>query len=75
MDVEKVLTDILAKRVDTTGVTEDSVLTDLGLDSLDLVEIVLEIEEALGVEFDNDEILTLRTVGDVKALAVNKVSK
>ncbi len=75
MDINKVLSDILAKRVDITTVTDDSVLTELGLDSLDLVEIMLEIEDALGVEFENEEILALRTVGDVKKLSERKATK
>ncbi len=75
MDIDKVLADILAKRVDISMVTDESVLTELGLDSLDLVEIMLEIEEALGVEFENEEILALRTVGDVKKLSKRKIAK
>lgn len=56
---------ILAKRVDISGLTLDSSLTDLGLDSLDLVEIMLEIEEVLGIEFDNEEIAHLHSLKEV----------
>ena len=56
---------ILAKRVDISDLTLDSSLTDLGLDSLDLVEIMLEIEETLGIEFDNEEIAHLHSLKEV----------
>lgn len=56
---------ILAKRVDISDLTLDSSLTDLGLDSLDLVEIMLEIEEVLGIEFDNEEIAHLHSLKEV----------
>ena len=61
---EKVI-EILSSRVDVSKLTETDPLTSLGLDSLDLVEIMLEIEEAVGVEFDGEEIAKLKTLGDV----------
>ncbi len=74
MNTDEILLDILSKRVDTTGLTDDSSLTDLGLDSLDLVEIMLEIESQLKIEFTNDEILALHTIGDVRNLINSKMS-
>ena len=56
MDVRKVVSEILAKRVDISNLKETDSLKNIGLDSLDLVEVMLEIEDALGVEFDRDEI-------------------
>lgn len=39
---------------------------DLGIDSLMMVEIVMTIEETLGVTAPDEELRTLRTIGDVK---------
>ena len=50
----------------------DSNLKELGLDSLDLVEIVLDGEERLGITFENEELLTFATVGDVVRSAESK---
>ena len=61
---EKVI-NILSSRVDVSKLNETDPLTSLGLDSLDLVEIMLEIEEAVGVEFDGEEIAKLKSLGDV----------
>ena len=38
---------------------------DLGINSLDLADLVLQCEERFGVVIDDDEVRTLITVGDV----------
>ncbi len=55
--------------------SDDMVLSDaLGLDSLTMVEIVLAVEEAIGTTIDNDEIESLKTLGDIKSFIEKKVS-
>ena len=64
---------ILSKRgVDVSKLKEDDSLQELGLDSLDLVEVMLEIEDALNVEFSSNEIASLNTVKDVAELNNSK---
>ena len=64
---------ILAKRgVDVSGLKEDNSLQELGLDSLDLVEVMLEIEDALKIEFSSNEIASLTTLKDVADLINSK---
>ena len=46
-------------------ITMESNLKELGLDSLDLLEAVIDVEEVLGVKFEDDELVTFVTVGDV----------
>ena len=47
-------------------VTEESlIIEDLGADSLDIVDLVMTIEEELGVEVPDEAIEQIRTVGDV----------
>ena len=65
MDAKQVLTDVMSKRVDISKITEDTLLTSIGLDSLDLVEIMLEIEELGGFEFEDEKIGSVKTVKDV----------
>lgn len=51
-----------------TGVTED-----LGADSLDLVEVLSAIEDALDVEIPDEVLENMKTVGDlVKYIEDNK---
>ena len=53
-------------------ITMESNLKDLGLDSLDLLEAVIDVEEVLGVKFEDDELVTFTTVGDVVNCAEGK---
>jgi 3-hydroxyacyl-[acyl-carrier-protein] dehydratase len=47
---------------------------DLGLDSLTLMEIVVMAEDVLRISVSNDEMTTLRTIGDVQQFITSKVS-
>ena len=47
-------------------ITENTSLNDdLGADSLDIFQIVLEIEETFGIEIANTQAEQLKTVGDI----------
>ena len=56
--------------VDKLGVSESEVTTnanftnDLGADSLDTVELIMELEEKFGLEIPDEEAEKLATVGD-----------
>ncbi len=51
--------------VDPSSVTEDATLDSLELDSLDLVELVCDLEDKEGIDFGEPE--GLQTVGDIVA--------
>ena len=59
--VAKILADY--KAVDVSTITMDSSFEDLGLDSLDTVEIVMSIEDEFGVSIEVNE--SLKTVRDL----------
>jgi acyl carrier protein len=46
-------------------VLEASFIDDLGADSLDLVELIMEMEEKFGVEIADEELEKIRTIKDV----------
>lgn len=73
MDTRKVVSDILAKRIDVSSLKEEDSLKNIGLDSLDLVEVMLEIEDTLHIEFDSDEIAELTTLQSVLDLINKKI--
>ena len=73
MDIKKTVSEILAKRIDISNLKEEDNLSALGLDSLDLVEVMLEIEEELKIEFDSDQIAEVVTLGDVIKLIEEKM--
>jgi len=65
---------IIAGRVkDVDSITMESSLKDLGLDSLDLLEIVTESEDVFNIRFDDDELVNFKTVGDVVRSAQGKL--
>lgn len=49
--------------IDPENVTEDATFDDLGIDSLDMVELICDLEEKCSVDFGEPEGLT--TVGDL----------
>lgn len=42
-----------------------SLVDDLGADSLDVVELVMALEEAFGIEVPDDDVENIRTLGDI----------
>lgn len=49
--------------IDPENVTENATFEDLGIDSLDMVELICDLEEKCSVDFGEPEGLT--TVGDL----------
>ena len=50
---------------------EQSIINDLGADSLDMVEIIMGIEEEFGIKVKDEDINEIKTVGDL----VKKIEK
>ena len=44
---------------------ESSIVDDLGADSIDLIELIMNLEEEYGVSISDEEAVKLKTVGDV----------
>jgi acyl carrier protein len=51
-----------------------SFIDDLGADSLDIVELVMEVEKEFNIDIPDEEAETLRTVGDAVGYLNTKVS-
>lgn len=56
---------MFAKKVKVDTLDPNMELKSLGLDSLDLVELIMDIEENFGIEFNNEEMMEFKTVADV----------
>ena len=66
MDIEK-LKEFLKEntKVDISKVNENSNFkTDLGLDSIDLLQLVVAVEERFNIKLDNDKLMGINTVSD-----------
>ena len=59
---------VVAARVDKRefpNVNSESVITDLGIDSLSMMQIVGEMETELGIMIPDEDLVELITVGDL----------
>lgn len=65
MNTLDTIKDILKEKqdIDPAIVTEESTFDDLKIDSLDIVEMVCELEDRLNIDFGDPD--NLNTVGDV----------
>ena len=53
-------------RVDAGSITEDSRLVeDLKADSANIMVMIMDLEDRFGITVEDDQIMKLRTVGDV----------
>ena len=64
--------ELVQKRSSVKDIKEDDKLSDLDMDSLDLVAVMIEIEEEFNVEFTSEEILDIKTIKDVIKLIERK---
>ena len=64
---EKVIAFIASKveNVDVATITVASKFEELGLDSLDTVQLLFDAEDTFGINFDGEEVKSLRNVGDI----------
>lgn len=68
LDMTEKIKEILAKqlRIDMNTIADDSnIVEDLGADSLDVVEMLMSIEDNLGIIISDDDAAKLKTVRDV----------
>jgi acyl carrier protein len=62
--VAKVIADYVGK--DTSEIKEETSLAeDLGMDSLDSVEVIMALEDEFGISISGDSAKNLNTVGEV----------
>jgi len=68
MTLEEKVIDIIMEQLEVTKeecVPEASFIDDLGADSLDIVELIMEMEENFGIQIADEELEKIRTIQDV----------
>jgi acyl carrier protein len=76
-DITQELTNLVAKTLKVSPDQlrpEADLVTDLGADSLAVVELMMALEERLGVRIDDAEIEGIRTFGDALSLVRAKLA-
>ncbi|MEN6317296.1 MAG: acyl carrier protein [Syntrophaceae bacterium] len=75
MKLEDKVIEIIMEHLDVTReecVPEASFIDDLGADSLDLVELIMEMEENFELQITDEELEKIRTIQDVIDFLRNK---
>ena len=68
--------DFVASRLDVDAAlitAETNVMEDLGADSLDVVELVMAAEEYFGIKIEDEDIVSVKTIGDAVSYLENKL--
>ena len=73
MEFEKIK-NIIAEQLglDEDDIAMESVIEDLGADSLDLVEIIMALEEEFDTDISDDDVERIKTVGDIVSYVKEK---
>jgi acyl carrier protein len=77
-DVASGLKEIMAARLGLPAeqlVPEARLVEDLGLDSLDAVELAISVERKFDIEVPEEELTKLKTVADMVALVESRLPK
>ena len=52
---------------------ESSFVSDLNIDSISMIDLIMELEDEYGIEFDEDQADSIKTIADVIEY-INKIS-
>ena len=63
----------LKHKTSKTDINESSSFTDIGMDSLDVVEAIMEIETKYAIQLSDDETSKINSVGELVSLIEEKV--
>ena len=70
MSLEERVTNLIVEQLGVSkdeAVMKDSLIDELGADSLDIVELVMSLEEDFDVEIPDDDAEKIQTIGDAIA--------
>jgi acyl carrier protein len=70
--IKKIIADQLSMEVEEVKL-ESTFSDDLGVDSLEIFEIVMSLEEEFDIEIPNEDIENIKTIGDIVNYVNSKV--
>ncbi|QJG67084.1 phosphopantetheine-binding protein [Mycoplasma phocoenae] len=62
------------KTMTKSKITVESKIKDLGIDSLDLLQSVTNLEEKLNIQISDEELLTIKSVKDLLSIIETKLN-
>lgn len=66
--------ELLKTKLSVTELNREATLASLGLDSLDVVEFILDLEDTYDIKFEAEETQNIKTLGDLLDLINKKVA-
>jgi len=77
MTIEEQIREIIAKitRVDKSIITRKSTFKEIKADSLDVVQALVAVEEAFGIEIPDEEAQKFQNFGDFVSYVENRVAQ
>lgn len=64
---------LIKEKLNVETIDKEATLATYGLDSLDVVEFILELEDKFGISFEADETKDIKTIGDLLSLVEKKI--
>jgi acyl carrier protein len=72
--LQAVITKASPKPVDWKSVRPETTIASIGFDSLSMLDLIYDIQQGFGVEFDAEQMAGVRTVGDLVRFLASKQS-
>ena len=63
------------EKVDWNTIGEDAQINALGFDSLVILDLMYDIQQTFGLAFDAEELVNIKTVGDLVGFLEKKLSR
>ena len=74
MNRETELENLIKEKLNVSSINRDATIATYGLDSLDVVEFLLDLEDRYNVAFSAEETKDLKTVGELFDLILAKIN-
>ena len=71
--VTREIIDLVTSEAKEANITADSILQDVGMDSLKFMSVVFKIEARYDIELQEEDADDLRTVGDLANLVLDRI--
>ena len=72
--LQAVISKASPKPVDWKNVTPETTIASIGFDSLSMLDLIYDIQQGFGVEFDAEQMAGVRTVGDLVRFLASRQS-
>ena len=64
---------LIKEKLNVAEIDKNATLATYGLDSLDVVEFILELEDKFSISFEAEDTKDIKTIGDLLTLVEKKV--